>query len=264
MSAAESTVDFNVEREIGYLRFKNPRSFQGLTLDAGRDLRQALQSLADNAEVKVIVLSGAGEYFCTGGSMDLLAQLADSGIERRKEMLRTMQEIILTIRTVPALVYAQFEGLAAGAGVDLLLACDQIVASESAKINFAFSKLHMIPDLGGLFLMAQRVGHSKALNVYCKSETLDARAMRAMGILDGDPIANFESYEWRRALRDVLPISKDALAAAKASLWTLTAPVFERHLELVTESVSRLLESEQHRNAVKRTRALQKAVVAKA
>jgi 2-(1,2-epoxy-1,2-dihydrophenyl)acetyl-CoA isomerase len=260
MITETADVDYRAEGEIGYVQFRSPTNFNGLTLSNARELKHAVDALAGRTEVKAIVLSGGGDYFCTGGSMDLLEELAAAEVPQRRAMLGTVQDVIRTIRAAPALVYAEFEGLAAGAGVDLLLACDQVVAAQSARLNFSFGKLHLVPDLGGLFLLAQHVGHARALGTYCNSETLDVVAMQRLGLLGKEPVASFEGHDWRRALRGVTAISKDALVAAKASLWTLAAPEFERHLQAITESVCRLVDSEQHRSAVRRTRGMQRAV----
>lgn len=248
--------------ELGFLRFCSAEGFNGLTIESAQALRTGLEELARSAEIKVVVLAGNGRYFSTGGAMSLLSQLAAADVAERKVLLETVQKLVLAIRAAPALVYGQFEGLAAGAGVDLLMACDQIVASTSAKMNFSFAKLHLIPDLGGLFLLGQRVGHARAMNVYAKSETLDACAMRELGLLAEAPVASFDGYDWTRALRSVLGVSKDALVAAKQSLWSLSAPQFAAHLTFVNDAMSRLLDQDAHRQAVRRTRGMQKAIAA--
>ena len=166
------------------LRLNRPEKLNALNPDLCGALAHALLLAADDKSVRTVVLTGAGRGFCAGGDIQYIrdARLRRS-IPDLEALLAAGKEACLAIATMPKLVIAAVNGVAAGAGMSLALACDLRIASEQATFKQGFAQLGLYPDLGATFFLPRLVGLSRASELFYTSEQLSAAEACQMGIV---------------------------------------------------------------------------------
>jgi 2-(1,2-epoxy-1,2-dihydrophenyl)acetyl-CoA isomerase len=159
-------------------------ALSGPMLDA---MLEALPRLANDSNVGVVVLTGAGRGFCAGGDVKAMAEgteMAGDTLEERAQGLRGKMETSRWLHEMPKPTIAMVRGAAAGAGLSLALACDIRVAGESAKFGTAFARVGYSGDFGGSYYLTQLVGTAKARELYYTAELVDAKQALALGLVN--------------------------------------------------------------------------------
>ena len=150
-------------------------------------LLEALPRLAEDPEVGVVVLTGAGRGFCAGGDVKAMAEGRESRgttLEERAQGLRSRMEVSRWLHEMPKPTLAMVRGAAAGAGLSLALACDLRIAGASARFATAFARVGYSGDFGGSWFLTQLVGAAKARELYFTAEIVDAAQARELGIVN--------------------------------------------------------------------------------
>jgi len=178
---------------IARLTLNRPDRLNALTLGMLGDVSTALTDLDGDEAVRVVILTGMGRGFCAG--QDLADHEAmDDTRAVRGVVERHYNPVIRQIRSLPQPVIAAVNGVAAGAGCSLALACDIAVATESAKFVNAFVNIGLIPDCGGSYFLPRLVGQARALGLTLLGEPLDARIAAEWGLIwKAVPDADFAS-----------------------------------------------------------------------
>ncbi len=148
-------------------------------------LLEALEAAAADGEVGCVVLTGAGRGFCAGGDRKARAtgeRPPPATPEAGADALRARMECSRLLHEMPKPTIAMLNGVAAGAGMALALACDMRVAGESARMTTAFAKMGFSGDFGGHWLLSRLVGPARARELYFTSEVLDSARMVALGL----------------------------------------------------------------------------------
>lgn len=167
----------------------------------GRELSDGISEAAGDEGVRCIVITGAGRAFCSGEDLGPLA--ADYAAGRAPDLGNTLRDrynpLIRAIREAPKPVVAAVNGVAAGAGASLALACDYRVASESARLILAFIKVGLVPDSGALWFLAKMIGTARAFKLAVTGDAVSAEEGLASGIFD--EVASDAEFEqaWRDA-----------------------------------------------------------------
>ena len=145
---------------------------------------EALRRLADDPEVGVVVLTGAGRGFCAGGDVKAMAEGREfSGtFEEKAQALRSAMEVSRWLHEMPKVTIAMVRGAAAGAGLSLALACDMRVASDTARFATAFARVGYSGDFGGSWYLTRLVGTAKARELYYTADIVDAQQALALGL----------------------------------------------------------------------------------
>ncbi|MGI6247386.1 MAG: enoyl-CoA hydratase/isomerase family protein [Pseudochelatococcus sp.] len=167
--------------DVLILTLDDPGRRNPLSVAVRRDLTAALAEAEANEAVRAVVLTGAGGHFCSGG--DLAAQKKLDPLAARDRMA-IAAELIRRMVRYPKPIIAAVEGWAAGAGFSLALACDEIVAGETARFAASFARVGLIPDLGMMATLPARVGPAVARRLMLAPEPLGADEARALGIVD--------------------------------------------------------------------------------
>jgi len=149
------------------------------------DLLAALRAAADDTAVRVIVITGAGRAFCAGGDVDYMSGLQKNGdIQAFRKLLDAGRDIVTSIAAIDKPVIASVNGVAAGAGCNLALACDYRLASDSAKFSQSFVKIGMHPDWGGTWLLPRLIGPGRAMEMLMTGRMIDATEALSIGLAD--------------------------------------------------------------------------------
>ncbi len=168
------------------LTLNRPDRLNALTVEVARDFKAAVKEALENG-VRAIVLTGAGRAFCAGGDLREMQEIAKKDGRREaffEEPLKLLNEAILMIRQTPVPFIAAVNGVASGGGCNLALACDLVIAAESAKFNQAFIKIVLTPDCGATFILPRLVGWKRATELLFMGDLIGAHAAAEMGMIN--------------------------------------------------------------------------------
>ena len=173
-----SAIELKLVDSIAWLTLNRPEKLNALTLPMHAELRDALQKVATSEAIRCLVITGAGRGFCAGqdlGDLELSA-LAEVMADNYNPLIRT-----ITTMNMP--VIACVNGVAAGAGANLALACDIVIAGESAQFIQSFSHLGLIPGAGGTWCMPRLVGMPRAMALAMTGESVAAQQACDWGMI---------------------------------------------------------------------------------
>lgn len=189
-----------VSDRVATLTLNRPDRLNALSTPMLDGLLEALPRLAADANIAVVVLTGAGRGFCAGGDVKSMAEGSSRlGAQDAVERLRGRMEVSRLLHEIAKPTIAMVNGPAAGAGFAMALACDLRIASESARFITAFAKVGFSGDFGGSYFLSKLVGTGKARELYYTGEPLDAAQALALGIVN-DVVPAFELLEATTAL----------------------------------------------------------------
>jgi 2-(1,2-epoxy-1,2-dihydrophenyl)acetyl-CoA isomerase len=188
---------------IARITLNRPDRLNSFTHAMHEELRDALANLGD---ARVIVLTGAGRGFCAGQDLNDRAVTPGEAVDLGETVQACWNPLIRTLTSLPQPVIARVNGVAAGAGANVALACDIVIAAKSAKFIQSFSGIGLIPDSGGTWVLPRLVGQARALGLALTGEPLPAETAEQWGLI------------WKAVDDDVLDAEVDAIADKLASL----------------------------------------------
>jgi 2-(1,2-epoxy-1,2-dihydrophenyl)acetyl-CoA isomerase len=179
------TVELKVEERVGWLTLSRPEALNALTAQVGRELTVAIDEVAANPEVRVVVLTGAGRAFSSGADLKEGLTRSDGGKPDVATPLREIfHPLILRLRALEKPVIAAVNGGAVGIGCSLALAADIVVAAESAYFLMAFANIGLGLDGGASALLVGRVGHARATEMAMLAERVNAHDALEWGLVN--------------------------------------------------------------------------------
>lgn len=176
-----SSVLFLKENGVGYITLNRPDKYNSYNREMALALQGYLDECAADDTVRCVYMTGAGKGFCSG--QDLSEAMNPSPEEFERMVEQHYNATILRIRNIEKPVIAAVNGVAAGAGANIALACDIVLASESASFLQAFSKIGLIPDSGGTYFLPRLVGMQRAAALMMTGEKVGAADAVAMGMI---------------------------------------------------------------------------------
>lgn len=180
------TLLVELTESVGVITLNRPESLNALTTEVGREFQSAITQLRDDG-ARAIIITGAGRAFCAGGDLREMQRIAerDGKVEAFfDEPLSLLNECITLIRRTPIPFIAAVHGAASGGGCNFALACDLVIAGESAKFNQAFIKIGLVPDCGGTFILPRLVGWKLATEMMITGDVINARRAQEIGIIN--------------------------------------------------------------------------------
>ncbi|MDG2465500.1 MAG: enoyl-CoA hydratase-related protein [Crocinitomicaceae bacterium] len=169
------------ENGVATLKLNRPEVFNSFNQKMAFDLQKALDDCEKDETVRCIVITGEGKAFCAG--QDLAEATDPKGPELNSIVKDHYNPIILRLRNIEKPIVAAVNGVAAGAGANIALACDIVFATESASFIQAFSKIGLIPDSGGTFMLPRLVGWQKASALMMTGDKVPAAEAAAMNMI---------------------------------------------------------------------------------
>ena len=181
-----------VENKVAYITLNRPEVFNSFNREMALLLQKTLDDCATDANVRAIVITGSGKAFCAGQDLkEVTTPELNPGF--RKILEEHYNPIIEKIRTIDKPIVAAVNGVAAGAGANIALACDIVVAAENASFIQAFSKIGLIPDSAGTFFLPRLIGFQKASALMMLGDKVGAKEAFEIGMIyKFYPVAFFE------------------------------------------------------------------------
>ena len=181
-----------VENKVAYITLNRPDVFNSFNREMAFSLQKTLDDYATDANVRAIVITGSGKAFCAGQDLkEVTTTELNPGF--RKILEEHYNPIIEKLRTIDKPIVAAVNGVAAGAGANIALACDIVVAAENASFIQAFSKIGLIPDSAGTFFLPRLIGFQKASALMMLGDKVGAKEAFEIGMIyKFYPVAFFE------------------------------------------------------------------------
>jgi len=246
-----NTILFEITNGIARLTLNRPDRLNSFTAEMHGEVRAALEQVKGDASVRVLVLTGAGRGFCAGQDLsDRDVAPGGEAVDLGKSVEQYYAPLVLALRALPVPVICAVNGVAAGAGANISLACDIVIAARSASFVEAFCKLGLIPDTGGTYFLPRLIGHARATALAMLGEKLSAEQAVAWGLIwkcvdDDQLVAETEKLARHFASAPTLGLARTKQALQASGLNTL-----EQQLDLERDFMRELGRSTDYREGV--------------
>jgi 2-(1,2-epoxy-1,2-dihydrophenyl)acetyl-CoA isomerase len=178
------TIQFELADGIGRLTLNRPDRLNSFNVQMHDEVRSVLERVRSDAQCRVLVLTGTGRGFCAGQDLgDRAVAPGASAPDLGESIELRYKPLILALRSLPKPVIAAVNGVAAGAGANIALACDLVIAAKSASFIQSFSKLGLVPDSGGTWTLPRLVGPARAIGLAFLGEKLSAEQAATWGLI---------------------------------------------------------------------------------
>ena len=174
-------IDLSVNGGVATIRLNRPEVFHSFNTAMAMGLQEALEACDDNDEVRAVLLTAEGKAFCAG--QDLKETIGENAKSVPEIVENNYNPIILKMRELSKPLVCAVNGVAAGAGANIALGCDIVVAKESATFIQAFCKIGLIPDSGGTYFLPRLIGLQRATALMMTSDKVTAREAMEMGMI---------------------------------------------------------------------------------
>ena len=227
------TVAYSVTNGVGTIVLDRPDVLNSFNDELGFRLLEIVQKASSDDTVRCIGITGAGRAFSAGEDLGALAGGYESG--NPPELGRTLVDrynpLIRALRSAPKPVVAAVNGVAAGAGASLALACDYRIASEKAKFVLAFIKVGLVPDSGAVWFLANMIGEARAMELATSGRAVDAQEALSLGIVN--EVVSPEDLEarWRDHLLELASAPTRAYALTKELVYRSAERTLDEQLE---------------------------------
>jgi 2-(1,2-epoxy-1,2-dihydrophenyl)acetyl-CoA isomerase len=238
IAASDALVLVSTNGPVRTLTLNRPAALNSFTAAMHAQLLPALNAAAEDSSIRAVVITGAGRGFCAGQDLNDAGMVGGVGgdeIDVGAVIERHYRPLATRIRTLPVPVIAMVNGVAAGAGANMALCCDFVVAARSASFIQAFSKIGLVPDCGGTWLLPRLVGRARALGLAMTGDKLPAEEAERMGLIwrcvnDAELVPTVQALalklsalpakalaETRRVIDDAMPMDFAAALTSEAN-----------------------------------------------
>ncbi|WP_420476472.1 2-(1,2-epoxy-1,2-dihydrophenyl)acetyl-CoA isomerase PaaG [Noviherbaspirillum sp. ST9] len=242
---------FEVEAGIACLTLNRPEKLNSFNLAMHDEVRTALERVRADRTVRVLVLTGAGRAFCAGQDLgDRAVAPGDNAVDLGESVEKYYGPLVMALRALPVPVLCAVNGVAAGAGANLALAADIVVAARSASFIEPFCRLGLIPDTGGTYFLPRLVGTARALGMTLLGTKLDAEQAAQWGLIwkvvDDDALGS----EIEMLARELARAATLGLARTKQAIYASPSNTLEQQLRLERDLMRELGYSHDYREGV--------------
>ena len=244
---AYETLDFKVDGAIARITLNRPDRLNSFTAAMHGELRDALANLGD---ARVLVLTGAGRGFCAGQDLNDRNVAPGERVDLGETVERDWNPLVRTLAALPQPVIARVNGVAAGAGASLAMACDLVIAARSAKFIQSFAAIGLVPDTGGSWHLTRHLGQARAMGLALTGEPLPAEKAAEWGLIwkcVEDEMLDGEIDALAYKLAAMPPLG---LAAIKAMIRTSWDRSLDAELDFQRDEMRRLGFTEDYREGV--------------
>ena len=221
---------YSVDGAVARITLNRPEKRNALNDAVIAGIKDGLKKAASDERVRAIVIAGAGKDFCSGADLSALQKIAGASVAENSEDARTLLELFLLIRQVPAPVIAVVTGRALAGGCGLASACDLVLASSSARLGYPEVKIGFVPAMV-MAILRRNVSEKRAFELITRGEEISAQQAKEMGLVnqvfsDETFAADVDAY-----VKRFEELSKTAIALTKGLLYQIDGLAFPEALE---------------------------------
>ncbi|KIL50118.1 hypothetical protein KP77_14930 [Jeotgalibacillus alimentarius] len=238
------TLKVEITGNAAWVTFNRPESLNALNLQMMTELQEVLNELKRDADLQVLVLKGEGKGFCSGG--DIKAMLKMNGEEDFQHFMKVINDLSITLYTMPKITVSAIHGAAAGLGLSLALATDVVIAEEQSKLAMNFIGIGLVPDGGGHFFMQERLGSQKALHTIWRGEIMNGQEAYSLGLIDKVTAEGRVSEDTEAFVNMINNSPVKAMMESKSILRASRSSQLEQTLELEKDAQWRMRQTEDH------------------
>ncbi len=246
------TLVYDVAEGVATVTLNRPDVLNAFSIPMQRELAAVVLRLADDNAVRAVVLTGAGRAFCAGGDIGEMEGAADpTPLESRNKLHRMLTSVLMPLVQLEKPVIAAVNGAAVGAGMNLALAADIIVAAQHARFSQVFVKVGLVPDTGGLYLLTRLIGMNRAKELCFTGRMLDASEALHMGLVN-QVVAAPELMPRAQALaRELAAGATAAIGLTKSLLNMAPTATLAEMAEFESYALAVVLATEDHREGIR-------------
>lgn len=241
----EQAVLFRHDGAVATITLNRPDKLNAIDDDMREGLISALDTLERDHDVRVAVITGAGRGFCAGGDIQKMIELrAGYHSAGFRACLEAGHALVRRIREIPKPIVAAVNGPAAGAGMNLALACDLRIASDNATFTQAFSRLGLHPDWGGTFSLPRMVGMGRALEIFWLGDPVAAEEAKRIGLVNFVVPQDSFVKETERLVEQLAAAPPLPMALLKHALYERVQTELERVMDHELQAQMKCFESD--------------------
>ncbi|ANB60174.1 enoyl-CoA hydratase [Anoxybacteroides amylolyticum] len=238
------TVVLSFSGNLAVLELNRPDSLNAMDVQMLNELVEALREV-EQSDAQLLVIRGRGRGFSAGGDIKTMLSVDDP--EKFHEVMNTIQQVIATLYSMPKVVIAAIHGPAAGLGLSFALASDYVIATKQARLAMNFIGIGLVPDGGGHFFLAQRVGETKAKHIIWEGKPMNADEAYELGLVDFI-VEDENEVEQKIAEWQAKPLQ--AMIATKMLYAKTTKDELLNVLKLETDAQQKMRKTKDHREGV--------------
>jgi len=244
-------IRFETGDRIARITLNRPDRLNSFTAQMHAELRDALARVTGDGDARVLVLTGAGRAFCAGQDLsDRSVAPGAAPVDLGASIEDNYRPLVLSIRNLPLPVVCAVNGVAAGAGANIALACDIVIATKSASFIQAFCKIGLVPDSGGTYFLPRLVGSARAMGLAFFGDRVSAEQAAEWGLIwkcvdDGEFVATTDAMAAQLA-----DAPTAGLAAIKRALYASSGNTLEQQLDVERDAQRALGNSSDYREGV--------------
>lgn len=204
------SIDYTVTESIATIQLNRPQRRNAFTISMVHSWADAVLEAARDDSVRVVVVAGAGEHFCSGVDLDDLSRWDPSPIARKRMLTDNVHRVARAVAQLDKPIIAAVRGNAVGAGLDMALMCDLRFAGRSARLSTGYLKVGLVPGDGGCYFLPRLVGVAKALELLWAGDAVDADEAIRIGLVNrvyDDEVLLEEAYEFAHRLAAAPPVA---------------------------------------------------------
>jgi len=245
-------IDVQIENKIATIKLIDPENLNPLNKEMAKDLLESLESLEENNDVRCVIITGSGRAFSAGGDVKLFKSSIEDGTSGKvmDDLLKNLYKIALILRLYPKPVIASVNGWAVGAGMNLALSCDFVIASEKARFRQSFAKLGLIPGFAGTMLLSRQLTWQQATQMAFFGDTYSSEEMNKLGFINEiAPAEKLEevSLQWAQRLANGPTL---AYSRTKKLFFEALSIPLKEHLENERQMQIKSAETEDYKRGV--------------
>jgi len=229
----EKKIGFAIKDKVAIIKFVDPENLNPLSKESAKQLLETLENLKNNNEIRCIIITGTGKAFSAGGNVKEFKSSIEKGTpgQLMDDLTQDLYKIAKILRLYPKPVIAAVNGWAVGAGMNLALSCDLIIAAETAKFSQSFCKLALIPGFAGTILLSRQLTWQQAIQMAFFGDAYSAEDLKNLGFINEIvPSEKLEdiSFEWAKRLAKGPTLT---YARTKELFFEALSTPLEEHLE---------------------------------
>jgi enoyl-CoA hydratase/carnithine racemase len=248
---SEPHVLYQLEGHIATITLNRPEVKNAFSPEMINLWRQFLEQARTDDNVRVIILTGKGETFCSGGDIREMASGKLRSWEMKKFLWENVHRIVLTLEDLDKPIIAAINGAAVGAGLDMALMCDLRVCSDRARLGESYILLGLVPGDGGAYFLPRLVGIAKAMELFFTGDILSAQEALAIGLVN-------RVVPPDRLLEETLVLAEKisskppvAVRMMKRAIYQSQTSTLRSHLDYISSQLALLSETQDHQEAAK-------------